>query len=178
MRNPSAVNCSYAATTTPRETPRSCANTRDDGRTALGPSRPERDMSRRTASICDRNVPPPRSMDTRISGAILVLFACGLLGLAIGPTIAVSQGTVIEIKACSATDFHDIYAVCNDAARAYRGVIPADQWKEPYMPESELRHEIAAGVRFFGAFDNDLVGVMGIQDVCDVSLIRHANIRS
>lgn len=74
-----------------------------------------------------------------------------------------------------------MYAIINDAAQAYRGVIPADRWHEPHMPREELRHEINAGVRFWGyEEDGALVGVMGIQDVPggngdgDVTLIRHA----
>lgn len=68
-----------------------------------------------------------------------------------------------------------MYAIINDAARAYRGVIPEDRWHEPYMPREDLRREIGDGVRFWG-FEEDgkLIGVMGIQDVGDVTLIRHA----
>ena len=63
----------------------------------------------------------------------------------------------------------------NAAAEAYRGVIPADRWHEPYMPAEELDAEIGAGVEFWGWFDEErLVGVMGIQPVRDVELIRHA----
>ena len=69
-------------------------------------------------------------------------------------------------------------AIVNDAAVAYRGVIPADRWHEPYMPESELRAEIAAGVQFWGLeTDEGLIGVMGVQPVRDVELIRHAYVR-
>jgi GNAT superfamily N-acetyltransferase len=66
--------------------------------------------------------------------------------------------------------------IVNAAAEAYRGVIPADRWHDPYMPRTQLDAEIAAGVRFWGAADGDgaVVGVMGIQDVGDVELIRHA----
>ena len=72
-----------------------------------------------------------------------------------------------------------MFEVINDGARAYRGVIPADCWSEPYMPAAELRDEIAAGVRFWGYFDGDrLAAVMGIQDVKDVALIRHAYTRT
>jgi len=86
---------------------------------------------------------------------------------------------VLSIRACGVRDFQDVYEVCNDGARAYRDVIPADQWKEPYMPEAELRRELDAGVRFFGAFDDHgLVAVMGLQDVIDVALIRHAYTRT
>jgi N-acetylglutamate synthase-like GNAT family acetyltransferase len=66
-------------------------------------------------------------------------------------------------------------AIINDAAQAYRGVIPADRWHEPYMPEEELASEIAAGVEFWIAEDDAAIaGVMGIQDKGDVALVRHA----
>jgi GNAT superfamily N-acetyltransferase len=69
-------------------------------------------------------------------------------------------------------------AIVNAAAEAYRGVIPADRWHEPYMPEAELRQEIAAGVEFWGLeTDDGLTGVMGVQPVRDVDLIRHAYVR-
>jgi GNAT superfamily N-acetyltransferase len=68
-----------------------------------------------------------------------------------------------------------MFAVINDAARAYRGHVPNDCLHEPYMPEDELRGEVAAGVRFWGWSEGgELLGVMGIQDVQDVALIRHA----
>ena len=83
------------------------------------------------------------------------------------------------IRRCTESDFETIYAIVNDAAEAYRGVIPADRWKEPYMPEAELAHEIAAGVVFWGCeADGRLLGVMGLQDVKDVTLIRHAYVRT
>ena len=66
-------------------------------------------------------------------------------------------------------------AIVNAAAEAYRGVIPGDCWREPYMSLEELESEIAAGVAFWGyEVDGDLIGVMGIQQVRDVDLIRHA----
>jgi GNAT superfamily N-acetyltransferase len=69
----------------------------------------------------------------------------------------------------------DILEIVNAAAEAYRGVIPADRWREPYMDAAELEAELAAGVRFWGAeADGRLAGVMGIQTVRDVDLIRHA----
>jgi len=72
-------------------------------------------------------------------------------------------------------DFDDILTIVNDAAQAYMGVIPTDCWKEPYMPTEELREEISDGVEFYGWTENGvLVGVMGIQQVRDVTLIRHA----
>ena len=72
-------------------------------------------------------------------------------------------------------DFARILAVVNDAARAYRGVIPPDRWHEPYMPADELTSEMTAGVAFWIAEqDGQLSGVMGIQDKGDVALVRHA----
>jgi GNAT superfamily N-acetyltransferase len=66
-------------------------------------------------------------------------------------------------------------AIVNAAAEAYRGAIPADCWHEPYMSTDELSREIAAGVAFWGYEDaGELIGVMGIQSVRDVELIRHA----
>jgi N-acetylglutamate synthase-like GNAT family acetyltransferase len=82
------------------------------------------------------------------------------------------------IRPCDKKDFDTIYSIINEAAKIYRGVIPADRWKEPYMPRHELQHEIDAGVVFWGyQKGNELVGVMGIQHVQDVTLIRHAYIR-
>ena len=72
----------------------------------------------------------------------------------------------------------EILAIVNAAAEAYRGVIPADRWHDPYMPAEQLEREIAAGVAFWGAdVDGRLAGVMGIQAVRDVDLIRHAYVR-
>ena len=79
------------------------------------------------------------------------------------------------IRECQGSDFQTILAIVNDAAMAYKGVIPADRWHEPYMPRAELREALDSGVEFWGLQqDNDLVGVMGIQPVRDVTLIRHA----
>lgn len=83
------------------------------------------------------------------------------------------------IRQCKHIEFEDLYAIINDAAQAYRGVIPADRWKEPYLSREYLRHEIDDGVVFWGYVENgDLLGVMGIQDVQDVTLIRHAYVRT
>lgn len=83
------------------------------------------------------------------------------------------------IKACTESDFEAIYAVINDAARAYKGVIPADRWHEPYMSRAELQSEIEAGVAFWGFYEGDeIIGVMGIQDVLDVTLVRHAYVQT
>ena len=83
------------------------------------------------------------------------------------------------IRRCIDKDSEAIYTVINEAAEAYRGVIPPDRWKTPYMPREELRDEIAAGVIFWGYEEEGaLVGVMGLQDVQDVALIRHAYVRT
>jgi GNAT superfamily N-acetyltransferase len=100
----------------------------------------------------------------------------------------------MPIRPCTNGDFIAIWEIINDGAQAYRGVIPADRWHEPYMTMEALRGEINAGVRFFGlAEDGALQGVMGIQDVAapklegkgaatgdwpDVTLIRHAYVRT
>jgi len=91
-------------------------------------------------------------------------------------TLTVRDST---IRPCTPDDLETVYAIINDAARAYRGVIPADRYREAYMPREELRHEVDAGVVFWGyEEDGELVGVMGIQDVQDVTLIRHAYVRT
>jgi GNAT superfamily N-acetyltransferase len=80
-----------------------------------------------------------------------------------------------HIRPCRDDDRAAILTIVNAAAEAYRGVIPADRWHAPYMPATELEAEMAAGVRFWGCqADGELVGVMGIQTVRDVELIRHA----
>jgi len=79
------------------------------------------------------------------------------------------------LRKCSIADISEMHAVINDAAIAYKGKIPADCWHEPYMPLSELTAEIEAGVVFWGhERDGRLLGIMGIQDRGDVTLIRHA----
>jgi N-acetylglutamate synthase-like GNAT family acetyltransferase len=79
------------------------------------------------------------------------------------------------IRLCSNQDFERIYAIINDGARAYKGIIPDDCLGEPYMSAKQLQHEIEEGVVFWGYEDNGtLSGVMGIQHVRDVTLIRHA----
>lgn len=83
------------------------------------------------------------------------------------------------IRACGPSDIETVHQIINDAAQAYQGVIPEDCWKEPYMPVEELRGEVAAGVRFLGyEVDGGLIGIMGLQDVQDVTLIRHAYVRT
>jgi N-acetylglutamate synthase-like GNAT family acetyltransferase len=77
------------------------------------------------------------------------------------------------------TDFAAMLAIVNEAARAYRGVIPADRWHEPYMPADALASEIAAGVVFWVVEqEGRLLGVMGIQDRGEVALVRHAYVAS
>lgn len=81
----------------------------------------------------------------------------------------------MRIRRCRDGERAAILAIVNAAAEAYRGVIPADCWHEPYMPLRKLDSEIAAGVAFWGyEADGALVGIMGIQPVRDVDLIRHA----
>jgi len=83
------------------------------------------------------------------------------------------------IRQCDNSDVELIYSIINDAAEAYKGVIPGDRWKEPYMAKDELQYEIDQGVVFWGyEQDGELVGVMGIQHVQDVTLIRHAYVRT
>ena len=73
------------------------------------------------------------------------------------------------------TDFEEIYRIINDASVAYKGVIPADRWHDPYMSRTELREQIGDGVKFSCYLENnEIYGVMGIQDKKDVYLIRHA----
>ena len=81
----------------------------------------------------------------------------------------------MSIRPCRGDEREAIFAIVNAAAEAYRGVIPEDRWHEPYMPMEELDAEIAAGVEFWGYEDDgELLGIMGIQPVRDVNLIRHA----
>jgi GNAT superfamily N-acetyltransferase len=81
----------------------------------------------------------------------------------------------MSIRRCRADENRRMLAIVNAAAEAYRGVIPADCWHEPYMSLPELEREIAAGVVFWGdESQGQLVGIMGIQQVRDVDLIRHA----
>lgn len=83
------------------------------------------------------------------------------------------------IRKVKPAEFRAVLEVVNNSADAYRGVIPADCWKEPYMSAEELREEMARGVEFFGWFENNhLVAVMGVQPVKEVTLIRHAYVRT
>jgi N-acetylglutamate synthase-like GNAT family acetyltransferase len=75
-------------------------------------------------------------------------------------------------------DFEAMGEIINAAAQAYKGVIPEDCWQDPYMSKEELAHEIKAGVNFWGyEEDRKLIGIMGLQEVQDVALIRHAYVQ-
>ena len=83
------------------------------------------------------------------------------------------------IRCCDDPDSEVIWTIINDGAQMYKGVISADQWREPYMSREEMHREIEDGVVFWGFEESgELVGVMGIQRVQDVALIRHAYVRS
>jgi len=83
------------------------------------------------------------------------------------------------IRRCANADFPAIEAIINEAAQAYRGVIPADCWHEPYMTGFALKAEVDAGVNFWGWEESGaLIGVMGIQYVREATLIRHAYVRT
>src|SRR5579872_6608881 len=83
------------------------------------------------------------------------------------------------IRRCDDSDFELLYDLINDGARAYKGIIPEDRWTEPYMSKSQLRHEIDEGVVFWACEESgEVAGVMGLQEVQDVTLVRHAYVRS
>jgi GNAT superfamily N-acetyltransferase len=83
------------------------------------------------------------------------------------------------IRHCIDADLGAIDGIINEAAHAYRGIIPADCYHEPYMTRSELTAEIAAGVKFWGWDDSGaLIGIMGLQNVRDATLIRHSYVQS
>jgi GNAT superfamily N-acetyltransferase len=83
------------------------------------------------------------------------------------------------IRRCDDRDFELIWAIINDGAEAYKGIIPADRCTEPYMSSEELRRQIDEGVMFWGYEETGtLVAVMGLQRVEDVTLIRHAYVRT
>lgn len=72
-------------------------------------------------------------------------------------------------------DFEAILEIINDAAQAYKGVIPSDRWHDPYMSQEQLKRELDAGLVFWGfEKEGNLIGVMGIQDKGEVTLIRHS----
>jgi GNAT superfamily N-acetyltransferase len=83
------------------------------------------------------------------------------------------------IRRCGERDFEPIWAIVNNAAQAYKGIIPADCWAEPYMSLEKLRHEVDDGVVFWGWEEAGVLeGVMGLQQVQGVALIRHAYVRT
>jgi len=83
------------------------------------------------------------------------------------------------IVKCEQKDFNEIYEIINDGASAYRGIIPADCWHEPYMTADELKRQIDEGVQFWSYNEEGkMMGVMGIQFKKDVTLIRHAYVRT
>ncbi len=83
------------------------------------------------------------------------------------------------ITKCNEKDFNTILEIINDSSTAYKGIIPEDRWKEPYMPKEELEIQINEGVEFWKYEENnEVLGVMGIQFKQDVTLIRHAYIRT
>jgi GNAT superfamily N-acetyltransferase len=83
------------------------------------------------------------------------------------------------IRCCNDHDLELILAIVNDGAQAYKGIIPADRWKEPYMSRDELVHDVEEGVVFWGCEETgELAGVMGLQHVQDVTLVRHAYVRT
>jgi len=109
--------------------------------------------------------------ETLAAGLGMLVLASGLFFLRAPPPA--------PIRKASAADFAAILTIINDAAQAYKGVIPDDRWHEPYMPAEELQREIAAGVAFWVALEEGrIVGVMGIQDKGDVTLVRHAYVAS
>ncbi|HEX8332197.1 MAG TPA: GNAT family N-acetyltransferase, partial [Segetibacter sp.] len=83
------------------------------------------------------------------------------------------------VAKCHEEDFKEIFTIINDGASAYKGIIPDDRWHDPYMPEDELQTQIDEGVQFWCYKEgNEILGVMGIQNKDDVTLIRHAYVRT
>lgn len=100
---------------------------------------------------------------------------CSSMGGAGQSRKGIQGNEMMVIRRSVGADFAAMVAIINDAARAYRGVIPGDRWHEPYMPADELAREIVEGVVFWVAEqEGRLAGVMGIQDKGDVALVRHA----
>ena len=110
---------------------------------------------------------------------MLVSFSIAIITYKIGYNlISFSKGKKM-IRLSTENDFSTIYEIINDAAIAYKGIIPDDRWHEPYMPENELEQQINERVVFYCYHENDIIsGVMGIQDKGDVNLIRHAYVRT
>ena len=85
----------------------------------------------------------------------------------------------LMIRRCDDADLNLIWTIIDDGAQAYKEVIPADCWTKPYMSQQKLHHEIADGVVFWGYEEaGTLLGVMGLQQVQDVTLIRHAYVQT
>ena len=83
------------------------------------------------------------------------------------------------ILQCESANFETILEIINDGAPVYKGIIPEDRWHEPYMSREHLQADMNDGVVFWGFTDTSgLSGVMGIQAVHDVTLIRHAYVRT
>lgn len=83
------------------------------------------------------------------------------------------------IRKCKEEQKEEVWKIINEAAQAYKGIIPADCWKEPYMSKEELSQEMEAGVHFWGFAEQEiLMGVMGLQKVMDVALIRHSYVQT
>ena len=83
------------------------------------------------------------------------------------------------IVASEKIDFEEILSIINDAASAYKNIIPADRWHDPFMTKQELQLQIDDGVQFWCYREEEkIVGVMGIQDKREVTLIRHAYVRT
>jgi len=93
--------------------------------------------------------------------------------------ISQKQKGDVVIRQCGTTDLSEMLEIINDSATAYKGVIPEDCWHDPYMSHEHLTGEIDAGVVFYGYETDDVLqGIMGIQDVRDFTLIRHAYVRT
>ncbi len=78
------------------------------------------------------------------------------------------------IRECQPGEIKRIYYIINEAAKAYEAVIPADRYHQPYMSMDELEQEMKQMTFFGEEVNGELVGVMGVQPVKDVTLIRHA----
>src|SRR5438445_5306632 len=160
------------------------------GNLPLAAARLARAAARRTRASADpRRVQPvagggsrrvcrSEPHDPRLRASVRFHARC----LAQGPAIAFKTGadhraklSAVRIRKSQGADLPAMFAIINDAAQAYRGVIPADRWHEPYMPMDELVKEIAAGIVFWIAEeDGRPLGVMGMQDKGEVALVRHA----
>jgi GNAT superfamily N-acetyltransferase len=111
--------------------------------------------------------------ESSLTEDILVPLSCTLIEM---PS---PGGRVLMIRRCDDHHFELICAIINDGALAYKGIISKDCWREPYMSSEELQCEIDEGVVFWGYEDTGvLLGVMGLQQVRDVTLIRHAYVRT